>query len=157
MGPGAHPAAYSMGIWRCFPILMRQGREANQSCPSTAEIKNGWSNTSTPPVCLRGMHKDFNFFTELFVEDHNLFCMYTYVDLTEPISLTLIRYCKLKHLRHSISIRYPAKRPQTVGSPLRPYAVCLQEAYRTAHKLVKASPDSNLEGFLWLGITRSSN
>jgi hypothetical protein len=31
------------------------GREADHSPPSSAEVKNAWSYTSTPPVCLHGV------------------------------------------------------------------------------------------------------
>ena len=52
------------------------------------------------PVCLRVTHRVINLFTELFVEDHNLFYLYADVDLTEAINLTLIRWTKLQYLRH---------------------------------------------------------
>ena len=42
---GAHPASYSMDTGDSFP-----GREADESSPSTAEVKNVRSCTSTPPV-----------------------------------------------------------------------------------------------------------
>jgi len=31
------------------------GHEANHSLPSISEVKNAWSYTSTPPLCLHGM------------------------------------------------------------------------------------------------------
>jgi hypothetical protein len=52
------------------------------------------------PVCLRVTHTVINVFTELFVEDHNLFYLYAAVDLTEAIYLMLIRWTKLQYLRH---------------------------------------------------------
>jgi hypothetical protein len=33
----------------------RQGREADHSPPSSAEVKNAWSYTSTPPIFLHGV------------------------------------------------------------------------------------------------------
>jgi hypothetical protein len=42
-----------MGTRRSFPRA-----EANHSLPSTVKVKNEWSNTSTLPTCLHGMHKD---------------------------------------------------------------------------------------------------
>jgi hypothetical protein len=32
--------------------------EADHSPPSSAEVKNEWSYTPTPPLCLQGMHRD---------------------------------------------------------------------------------------------------
>ena len=32
--------------------------EADHSPPPTTEVKNGWSYTSTPPVCLDGVDRD---------------------------------------------------------------------------------------------------
>jgi hypothetical protein len=42
------PGALSLGV-------KRPGREADQSPPSSAEVKNMWSYTSTPPICLHGV------------------------------------------------------------------------------------------------------
>jgi hypothetical protein len=42
------PGALSLG-------LRRPGREANHSPPSSAEVKNAWSYTSTPPIRLHGV------------------------------------------------------------------------------------------------------
>jgi hypothetical protein len=35
--------------------VKRPGREADHSPPSSAEVKNAWSYTSTTPVCLHGV------------------------------------------------------------------------------------------------------
>jgi hypothetical protein len=35
--------------------LKRLGREANHSPPSSAEVENAWSYTSTPPIRLHGV------------------------------------------------------------------------------------------------------
>jgi len=35
--------------------VKRPGREADHSHPSTAEVKNAWSHTSTQPVCFHGV------------------------------------------------------------------------------------------------------
>jgi len=32
--------------------------EVNHSPPSRAKVKNEWSHTSTPPICLHGVEKD---------------------------------------------------------------------------------------------------
>jgi len=37
---------------------MRPGREIDRSHPPSAEVKNEWSCTSSPPVCLRGMDRE---------------------------------------------------------------------------------------------------
>jgi hypothetical protein len=42
------PGALSLGV-------KRPGREADHSAPSSAEVKNTWSYTSTPPVRLHGV------------------------------------------------------------------------------------------------------
>jgi hypothetical protein len=46
-GSGAHPASYPMGTRGSFPGVQRPGREADHSPPSSAEVKNAWSYTST--------------------------------------------------------------------------------------------------------------
>jgi hypothetical protein len=79
---------------------MLQGRETDESYPSTAEVKNGCSNNYIPPVCRRGTQWDINFFTALFVVDHDLFYLYADVDITEAVTLTLIRWTKLQQLLH---------------------------------------------------------
>jgi hypothetical protein len=42
------PGALSLGV-------KRQAREADHSLPSSAEVKNAWSNTSIPPIRLHGV------------------------------------------------------------------------------------------------------
>ena len=42
----------------CFPDVMRLGREAVHPHPSSAEIKNEWSYTSSPPICLDDTDRD---------------------------------------------------------------------------------------------------
>jgi hypothetical protein len=44
-GSGAHPASYEMGT----------GGEADHSPPFSAEVKDAWRCTSTPPVRLHGV------------------------------------------------------------------------------------------------------
>jgi hypothetical protein len=41
------PGAFSLGV-------KRPGREADHSPPSSAEVKNVWRYTSTPPIRLHG-------------------------------------------------------------------------------------------------------
>jgi hypothetical protein len=47
-GSGAHPSSYPMGNRGSFRGVKRPGREADHSPPSSAEVKNAWSYTSTP-------------------------------------------------------------------------------------------------------------
>jgi len=42
------PWALSLGV-------KRPGREADHSPPSSTEVKNAWSYTSTPPIHLNGV------------------------------------------------------------------------------------------------------
>jgi hypothetical protein len=51
-GSGAHPASYATAL---SPGEMRPGREADHSPPPSAEVKNMWRNTSTPPKRLHGL------------------------------------------------------------------------------------------------------
>jgi hypothetical protein len=53
LGPTQPPiqrvtGALSLGV-------KRPGREADNSPPSSAEVKNGWSYTSTPPIRIHGV------------------------------------------------------------------------------------------------------
>jgi hypothetical protein len=48
-GSRAHPASYPMTTVVLSSEVKRQEREAGHSPPSSAEVKNGWSYTSTPP------------------------------------------------------------------------------------------------------------
>jgi hypothetical protein len=54
-GSGAHPASYSMGTRVSFPGGKAAGREADHSPPCSAEVKNAWSYTTTPPIRLHGV------------------------------------------------------------------------------------------------------
>jgi hypothetical protein len=44
-----HPTSYKMGTGGSFLGLKRQGREADHSPPTSAEVKKMWIYTSTPP------------------------------------------------------------------------------------------------------------
>jgi hypothetical protein len=41
-----------------FPGVKPPGREVNHAPPSTVEVKNEWSCSSTPPICLLGKKKE---------------------------------------------------------------------------------------------------
>jgi hypothetical protein len=46
-GSEAHPVAYPLGTGGSSPELQRPEREADHSPPTSAEVKNSWSYTST--------------------------------------------------------------------------------------------------------------
>jgi hypothetical protein len=49
-GSGAHPSSYPIGTGGLFPRgVKRPGRESDHSPPTSAEVKNTWIYTSTPP------------------------------------------------------------------------------------------------------------
>jgi hypothetical protein len=48
--------------WGSFPLVRQLAHEVDQFSLSSTEVKNEWICTSTPPLCLHGMHKDFTFF-----------------------------------------------------------------------------------------------
>jgi hypothetical protein len=52
-GSGVHPTSYKMGTGGTFPGLKWQGREADHSPPTSAEVKKMWIYTSTPPYVFR--------------------------------------------------------------------------------------------------------
>jgi hypothetical protein len=49
------PSLYSMGIRSSFLGVKRLGCKADHLPPSSAEVKDVWSYTSTPPICLHGV------------------------------------------------------------------------------------------------------
>jgi hypothetical protein len=59
------PSPLFNGYRGSFPGLQRPGREVNHSPPSSAEVKNEWSHTSDPPICLHGVNRDNFTFTLL--------------------------------------------------------------------------------------------
>jgi hypothetical protein len=50
-----HPLSYPMGNRGSFRGGKAAGAEDDHSPPSSAEVKNGWSYTSTPPIRLHGV------------------------------------------------------------------------------------------------------
>jgi hypothetical protein len=62
-GRRAHPASYSIDSG-FSSVLKRPRRDVNHPSSSTAEIKNEWSYTSTPPIWLHGVNRDS--FTHLY-------------------------------------------------------------------------------------------
>jgi hypothetical protein len=52
-GSGVHPISYKMGTRGPLPGVKRQGREADHSPPTSAEVKKIWIYTTTPLyVCM---------------------------------------------------------------------------------------------------------
>jgi hypothetical protein len=51
-------------------VVKRPARDVDQSPPSSAEVKDEWSYTSTPLICLHGMDRDN--FASLGFEDYGL-------------------------------------------------------------------------------------
>jgi hypothetical protein len=54
-GSGAHPASCPMDTRGSFRGVKLPGRESDHSSPSSAEVKNAWSYTSTLPIRLYGV------------------------------------------------------------------------------------------------------
>jgi len=54
-GSGAHPASYQTATRGSIPRGKASGHEADHSPPSSAKVKNVWSYTSIPPICLHSM------------------------------------------------------------------------------------------------------
>jgi hypothetical protein len=53
IGSGAHPASCPRDTGVLSPEVKRPKYEADSSSPSTAEVKNTWSYTSTPPYVFK--------------------------------------------------------------------------------------------------------
>jgi hypothetical protein len=52
------PSLLFNGYRGTFPEVKWPEREVNHSSPSSAEIKNEWSYTSAPHICLHGMERE---------------------------------------------------------------------------------------------------
>jgi hypothetical protein len=68
---GIHPASHQLGTGGSSPGIEQPVREADHSPPSSAEVKNAWSFTSSPPVYLHGvivMYRGYFTFTLLYVQ-----------------------------------------------------------------------------------------
>lgn len=65
-GPCRRPNFAFYVSWEPFPSLKGQGPKFLQSPLSSAEVQNGWSRTSSPPICFRDQEGDkFTFFLHL--------------------------------------------------------------------------------------------
>jgi hypothetical protein len=56
-GSRSHTFSYSIGVGGSFPEVKRPGSEVDCSPPSSNEVKNEWSYTSTAPICVHGMNR----------------------------------------------------------------------------------------------------
>jgi hypothetical protein len=54
-----------------FPCSKASGREAYCSSTSSAEVRNEFSYTSTPPIFLHDVYKDFTFSASVFLPGLN--------------------------------------------------------------------------------------
>jgi len=55
-GSGTHPASYPVGTRGTLSLeVKRSGCESDYSPPSSADFKNAWSYTSTPPTRLHNV------------------------------------------------------------------------------------------------------
>jgi hypothetical protein len=65
IGPGTQSASSRKCTGGSFPVVKRPGRDAEHSHPSSVEVKNAWSRTSTPRYVFMAWclvkHKDNNF------------------------------------------------------------------------------------------------
>jgi len=65
------PSLLFDGTWGSFLEVKRLGRGADHSPPCRADVKNVWSYTSTPSVCLHSVEKD-NFTVYLSFINHRI-------------------------------------------------------------------------------------
>jgi hypothetical protein len=94
-------AFYSMNFDMYFSIIKWLGYEIGHWPPSSTEVKNEWSSTSTPPICLHGKDKNnFTFyiyiFLSLFTQTISLFIYFLKVKPTLRLHAYIIKeiqYC----------------------------------------------------------------
>ena len=67
---------------RSFPVVRRQRREGNNSPLLTAEVKNEWIYTATPPVRLHGTGRDNFTFCDIMTPTVTLKWLCTQCGLT---------------------------------------------------------------------------
>ena len=60
--------------------------QVDHSSPSSAEVKNEWSYTSVPHICLYGVKRDFTFFFTFYLR----ICRYTSTDCQHKKAVTVI-------------------------------------------------------------------
>jgi hypothetical protein len=87
------PTSYPMGTGALSLGMKRPGREADDSPPSSAEIKNAWSYTSTPPYVFMAwcVVKHRNNSTSTYLLFSTLFLLFYLLLLLLVIYLLLLR------------------------------------------------------------------
>jgi len=63
-GSEVRPISYFMGTWEVNYMSI----EGDHSQAFSAEVKNEWSSTFTPPICLQGTDRDNFTFTDGFIK-----------------------------------------------------------------------------------------
>jgi hypothetical protein len=111
----AHPA-YFQWVTASFPGVKRPGREANQSPPSIAEVKNEWGCTSSSPIHLHllSFNHNLNIYTSTvftgkftlwiicvfvcnvrFIDFLTVFSLFTYLKITCRLLISISRMLKV--------------------------------------------------------------
>jgi len=73
------------GVLWFFPGVKASGREVDRSPPSSAEVRNEWSFTSTPHTCIHGV--EMKIFALLFLLfSDNMECLCYFYGLVELLT-----------------------------------------------------------------------
>jgi hypothetical protein len=95
---GAHRASYPVGTRDSFLGVKRPGREAGHSHPSSAEVKNAWSYTSTPQYAFTAW---CSVIKTAQLHTYTYMCIYIYIK--SPVPLLLLPGATNKiFLQHSL-------------------------------------------------------
>jgi hypothetical protein len=62
------PSSLLTGYRLSFPVTKQPGHEVNCSLQSHAEIRNEWSYSSSPPICLHGEDREKRTLQKLILE-----------------------------------------------------------------------------------------
>jgi hypothetical protein len=89
LGPTQPPIQWVPGALSLW--VRRPGREADQSPPPSAEVKNGWSYTSTPPIRLHGVVLSYSTGTTLALP-------YSLKQFVETIVIEYVKLCLCFHM-----------------------------------------------------------
>jgi hypothetical protein len=93
-GSEAHPVSYLSGT-RVLSLGWRKwlGHDVDHSPPFSTEIKNEWSYTSTPPVCLHGINSNVSLSFSCVQEEVTSYLSTTAVTYVSNADLTLLSKC----------------------------------------------------------------
>ena len=100
-----------------FPRVKRPGRDLDHSHPFSAEIKNEWSHTSTPPISLNGVGR-YKFTVYSFVKRYKLVA-----PLSKPSNKL-----HLKFSLYSFSFGCTTHNTMSIGATSRPIGRCEHHA-----------------------------